>query len=197
MINIRQDLIEKELAPYEKQGYIYHKFHLHNSLISKLYNHYNLMEMCENYYDSEPDFDDEEYNMYLDYKENINMTGLSFWNIVSRSEELSENKKFSTKEHTKEEIFDAYQKVSKIYEDYETKRIEFNNWQEPYFVGNWNYSQNYINNVARRTLLSIKRSNVSKKNRLYICQKEDIIEIYFYGRDYLQIDYWFVFKKIK
>src|SRR5574344_738667 len=58
MINIRKDLIEKELKRDIDNGYIYHKFNLHNKFIDKLLNHYYCHEMCENWYDSEPNVDE-------------------------------------------------------------------------------------------------------------------------------------------
>lgn len=195
MICIRKDLIDKELERDIDIGFTYNKFNLHKGLINKLFNHYDLVEMCENFYDTEPEVDNEEFDMYLDYKENINMTGLTFWNLVSREEELKENQRFSKKEYTREELKAAYEKVKKIYEDYESERIEFNNWQEPYFKGNWGYTQNYVNIVGKSTLEGIRKSNFSKKDRLYISYKEDYIRIYYYGRDIKQVDYWFIFKR--
>ena len=51
-----------------------------------------------------------------------------------------------------------------MYKEYEMTRINFNNWQELYFKGNWGMSQNSID---------------------------------FYGRDFVEMDYWFIFRKRK
>ena len=74
--------------------------------------------------------------------------------------------------------------------------IEFCNWQEPYFKGNWGMSQKYVNTFGKNILKRIKKDfPVSIKERLYYAQKDDIILIYFYGRDLWCIDYWFIFKR--
>ena len=108
-INIRQDLINKELKSDIQSGYIYYKFNLHNSLISKLYHHYDCIEMYENFYDSEPNYDDETHNMYMDYikDQNCNFT-------------------FSEMPHAKEELKEAYYTILKQQEEYEGMRSSMN-----------------------------------------------------------------------
>lgn len=192
MICIRQDLIDKELS-YDKRHY--QKFHLSNRVIDNLKNKYYCHEMCENFYDTEPKFDDELFNMYLDYKDGIQLTGLSFWHIITKEDQLKETHKFSEQEHTPEELKAAYLKVKQMYTDYEQKRIEFNNWQEPYFEGNWNYSQQYVDYVARYTLEELQKINVKHDGRFYWSKDKDGIYIYFYGRDFMYKDYWFIFKR--
>ena len=177
-INIRQDLINKELERDTNAGYIYHKFNLHNSLISKLHNHYDCIEMCENFYDSEPDYDDETHNMYMDYlkDQDCNFT-------------------FSEEPHTEEELKEAYYTILKQQEEYEPRRMEFCNWQEPWHKGNWGMSQEYVNCVAIEQLKLLRKNMFSNKDRLYIAYKDDKIRIYWYGRDIDYVDYWFIFKR--
>lgn len=80
--------------------------------------------------------------------------------------------------------------------DYENARIRFCNWQEPYFKGNWGMTQKYVNTFGKNILKRIKKEfPVSIKKRLYYSKKDDVILIYFYGRDLWQIDYWFIFKR--
>lgn len=84
-----------------------------------------------------------------------------------------------------------------MYKEYEPKRITFNNWQEPYFEGNWGMSQKYVDRFGKETLKKIRNCPFSAKGRLFIAEKDDQIRIYFYGRDYLQVDYWFIFVRRK
>lgn len=192
MICINKEYINKEL---EKDGMPYKKFKLSNKIIDWLFNQYYCEEMCENFYDSEPDFEDELYNMYLDYKDTILMTGLTFWKVMSRQDDLQRTHRFSEQEHTIEELREAYLKVNQMYADYEPIRLKILNWQEPYFKGNWGYSQCFVDSVAKETLKSIQKINVKRDGRLFWAKQDDQIRIYFYGRDFGMIDYWFIFTK--
>lgn len=176
MINIRQDLIEKEL---KSDDFTYHKFNLHNSLISKLRNHYKLVELWENFYDNEDEYDDEEFDRYMTYNS------------------ILENNyhKYHSTDCTNEELKQAYKNILQQRKDYEPYRIEFCNWQEPYFKGNWGMSQKYVDNLGRNTLKEIKRTSVSNKDRLYIGYKDNQIRIYFYGRDFMEMDYWLIYER--
>ena len=86
MIKVDNELINEELKRDRENGFEFHYKKLSNRFIDWLFRHYYLHEMCENFYDNEPDFDDEEYNMYMDYQSSHKITGLSFWNIVSNLE---------------------------------------------------------------------------------------------------------------
>src|SRR5574344_336194 len=187
MINIRKDLIQKELQRDIKNGYIYHKFNLHNKLIDKLLNHYYCHEMCENWYDSEPNIDEYISDMAYMY-------------------EFGTDGKIYTKEYNKEKYNINYtieeaKKCSierdKIYKKYNNseRRLTFNNWQDPYGEGIWCMSQKQVDQMAYDTFKSIQKFNVPKKDRLYISYKNDMIRIYFYGRDFNELDYFFIFKK--
>ncbi len=169
MINIRKDLITKELADDKLQ---YKHCKLSNRFLSHIFNKYYCLEMCENFYDSEPELDNKLDEMHFDF-------------MFNKSE--------SSYKH--QDLLDAYIKVKQIYRDYENKRIEFCSWQEPYFDGNWGMSQMEVDNTAKNTLKHIKRKSISKKDRLYFAKDEEQIRIYCYSRDYSYRDYWFIFKK--
>lgn len=200
MFYVSKELINEELKRGKDIGFDFYYQKLSNKSIDRLFNHYYIEELCENFYDSEPDFDDEEFNMYMDYQNLYQLTGLTFWNLVSNMEEIKEKKenfKYSKQPHTQEELKAAYDKVIQMYKDYELTRIKFNNWQEPYFKGNWDMSQKYVDLFGRDTLRSIRNFPKSIKNRLFIAYKDDQIRIYFYCRDFWKVDYWFIFKKRK
>lgn len=175
-INIRKDLIDKELS---RDGLMYHKFHLHNSLINKLYKHYDCKEMVENFYDDEPDYDDEEHSRYMSYDSILRGKPTKYHEI----------------DCSKEDLLQAYINIMQQRRDYDKHRIEFCNWQEPFFDGNWGMTQKRVNNIAKGTLEDIRKCNVSKKERLYITENADEIRIYFYGRDFWKKDFWFIFKR--
>jgi hypothetical protein len=86
-------------------------------------------------------------------------------------------------------------KLSQAYRDYESERIRLCNWQEPRFVGNWGLTQNTIDKWAKVDLKRTRDIADSNKNRIYFTQKDDEIRIYFYGRDMLEHDQWFIFKR--
>ncbi len=146
MFLLSQELIKKELKRDQDIGFDFSYRKLSNKFIDRLFNHYYLEELCENFYDSEPESDEEEFNRY---------------------------------------------------QDYETARIHFNNWQEPYFKGNGGMSQRDIDVYGRSVLKGIRNFPKPIKGRLYIAKKENQIRIYFYGRDFLEKDYWFIFRKRK
>ena len=60
MINIRQDLIQKELERGCTNRLTFRKLKPSNRFIDKLFNHYYVVEHTEHFYDSEPEYDDEE-----------------------------------------------------------------------------------------------------------------------------------------
>lgn len=196
MLLIDKDLINKELS----DGSTYHKLKLSNKLLDKLSNQYECVEMVENFYDREPEFegeDDELFNMYLDYKDSIEFTGLTFWKVYSKTAESNMSKTFSENPHTREELREAYLKVTQMYKDFEETRLKCLTWQEPYFEGNWGMTQHYVDTLAKKILKQIKKSNINKSERFYWSKEDEYIKIYFYGRDYSQSDYWFIFRKRK
>lgn len=200
MFYVDKGLIEKELKRDKDDGYVFSYQKLSNRFINRLFNHYYLAEMCENFYDSEPDFDEEEFCMYMDYRASYKLTGLTFWNLVKNMDEIKEKKEnftYSKQPHTLQELKEAHDKVVQMYKDYELKRITFNNWQEPYFEGNWGMSQKYVDTYGRCTLKNIRNYPLSVKDRLFVAEKDDEARIYFYGRDFIALDYWFIFIKRK
>lgn len=80
--------------------------------------------------------------------------------------------------------------------DYENARIEFCNWQEPHFKGNWGMTQHDVDTDGKNLLNHIKKHfPTSIKKRLYYSRKDEYILIYFYGRDLWYSDFWFIFKR--
>ncbi len=200
MFFVSEKLIDEELKNDEGRGFNYAYKKLSKRFIEKLFNHWYIHELCENFYDSEPDFDEEEFNMYMDYQNFHELTGLTFWKLVTNMEEIKEKKeklKYSKQLHTKEELKAAHDKVVQLYKDYEQKRINFNNWQEPYFKGNWDMSQEYVDSYGREILNRIRNFPRTIKDRLYFSESDDQIRIYFYSRDFWKVDYWFIFRKRK
>lgn len=184
MINIRKDLIQEELDRDINNGFTYKKLKLSNKFIDRLFNNYYCHEMCEFFYDWEPDYDELEHDKYMTY---CSILEGEYFNYCD-----------DKKEYPIEELKQAYINILQQRKDYDPTRIEFNNWIEPYFDGCWGMSQEYVDNIARETLKKeIKKSNVSLKDRLYYSEKDEQIRIYFYGRDFTYTDYWFIFMKRK
>ena len=183
MINIRKDLIQKELDKDINDGFTYKKLKLSNKLIDRLFNHYYCHEMCEFYYDYEPDYDELEHDKYMTYDSILRG---DYYNYCE-----------DEKEYPIEELKQAYINILQQRRDYESKRIEFNNWIEVFGEGIWHMSQHRVDEAAKDTLTEIKKSGASLKDRLYYAKKDDQIRIYFYGRDFMYTDYWFIFIKRK
>lgn len=138
MINIRQDLIKKELERGCTNDLTFQKLKPSNRFINKLFNHYYVVEHTEHFYDSELEYDN-----------------------------------------------DAGQKYD----------IEFNNWIDPYSEGIWGMSQSDVDKISRQHLKNTKKCGISYNDRLYIAKKDNQIFIYYYGRDFAQVDYWWIFEK--
>lgn len=84
---------------------------------------------------------------------------------------------------------------TKLKEEHEPHRIEFCNWIELHFEGNWDVSQFAVDSVARNSLKYVRKTNVKKDGRLWIAYEDDYIFIYWYGRDFMEVDYWWVMKR--
>lgn len=179
---IRNDLIQEELYEHHKE-LTFKKLKPSNRFIDWIFRHYYVVEHLECFYDSEPDYDDEEYSMYLDYKYAAERKG----------------KCHSEKEHTREELKAVYESIKKQQEEYKEHRLTFPNWIEVYAEGVWRLSQYWVDKDAREHLKNTKRCRASYNGRLFIAQKDDSIYLYYYGRDveYLSLDYWWIFKKRK
>lgn len=164
MTNIRKDLIEGELS----NNYIdkFRTLKLSNRFMDNLFNKYYCHELCINWYDSEPDIDENLFDEYFEY-----------------AYEDGHNKQ-------------AFIEVKRQIEDYRNSedRLTHNTWQDPYCRGIWGMSQKQVDSMSRRILkYEIKRSEVSSRDRLYIGKKDNQIRIYWYGRDVVYCDYWFIF----
>ena len=223
-INLDMELLFQQLTfcNFSNNRCLYWKrYQPTNRIIDKLFQDYYCEEFMENYYDSEPKYDDEEFKMYMDYivKHNTDdeVTGTGMFNALSYmiDDEQKKKKRYAEKEHTAKEIKAAYEKIRKQQEDYNEKRIRFNNWQEPYFKGNWGYTQKRVDSIAKKQLKTILKSDIPIKDRLWLLEiskdnipedmkgwngriQVDCIEIYYYGRDYLGVDYcWSMQRRVK
>lgn len=179
MICVLRELIDEQLEHDRSCGFEYRYVKPSNRLIDKLFRHYYAYEVCEHFYDSEPEFDSELFSMYMDYafKEHDGL-------------------KYSKCEHTPEELKAAYDEVKRTAAEYEPRRIRFCNWQEVYCKGNWGMTQSFVNAYARRILKkNIRAFPYSIKERFFFAQKDSEIRVYFYGRDLIKVDYWIVLKK--
>lgn len=199
MICIDKNLINEELMDSKSVlGLTFTYKKLSKKYLDWLFRHYYLREIVENFYDSEPDFDEEEFNMYMDYPSCEKLSCLAIWNIVSNIDEIAKQKskfKYSKEYHTINELKNAYNKVKQMYKDYEKIRIEKLTWQEPYFEGNWGCTQRGVDSFGRYFLKKIRNFSKPIKDRLYVSENHDEIRIYFYGRDVWEKDYWFVFER--
>ena len=84
-MNIRTDLIEKALHINRTEDLTFRRLKPSNKFIDWLFRHYFVREFTEHFYDSEPDYDEEEFNMYMDYlyiHEQIEPFGTSFFNTI-------------------------------------------------------------------------------------------------------------------
>ena len=172
------ELIKEELSHDKKDfGWEYHYEKPSNRFIDKLLNHYYLHEMCENFYDTEPDYDDDLYEKYYQYEHHY---------ASIPKDQLTEYR-------------NAHNQILKLREEYDKKdRLTYCNWQEPYAEGIWGYTQKKCDRIAAKTLKLIrKKYGKNLRDRFFVtCNTVDgkkMIRIYFYGRDIIEMDYWFIF----
>lgn len=81
--------------------------------------------------------------------------------------------------------------------EYEPQRLVFNNWVEPHFAGNWEVTQDEVNEVGR-VILEECINNPDRAERLYSTHtiQDDKFVLYWYGRDLqYKCDYYWVFKE--
>ena len=74
-------------------------------------------------------------------------------------------------------------------------RLTYLVWIEPYGEGIWNMSQATADKAARNALKYVRKTNVKKDGRIWIAYEDDYIFIYWYGRDFMEVDYWWVMKR--
>ncbi len=186
MKNIREDLIEQELQNSKDFKYI----KLSNRFIDWLFNHYYCNEVCQNFYDSEPEIDEyiEDLSYIYEYhtKDGINENIKKYVKEKYGVDYTNEIGKKALKEQ--EDIFNKYKESE--------ERITFCNWQEPYFKGNWGMTQKYVDSFAKILLKKRIRNFKNLKKRLFVRINKDDIVIYFYGRD-IECDYWLTFLRKK
>ena len=73
---------------------------------------------------------------------------------------------------------------------YEERRIQFNNWIDIYGPGIWGTSQKEVDSLAKHYLKSIRNYPVKKKGRLFVGRDQQMMYIYWYGRDFAGLDLW-------
>lgn len=181
--DIRKDLIEKELEKDVNDGFVFKSLkRISNSFVDNLFNKWYCHELCEFFYDREPNYDELEFDKYMTY--------------CSILEKRYHN--YCDEEYPIEELKQAYLNILQQRRDFEPRRVELNSWIEPYYKGNWGMTQQRVDDIARDILKKdIKKANVPLKDRLFYAEKDGDIRIYFYGRDIMMCDYWFIFLKRK
>lgn len=193
MINIRKDLIAKELERDVENGFIFMHRCLSNKLLDNLYNKYYVVEACENFYDSEPHIDRYVSDLSYMYKNSTEE------DLVNPERHFTKDYILKTygKEYNREEARLASEFVESEYNKYinSNERIEFCNWQDPYSEGIWSMSQMYVDIMSKDVLKGFRKLSISKKDRIYFAKKEDEVRIYLYGRDIIDKDWWFLFKR--
>ena len=168
--------------------------------IDKLFKKYTCTEFLENFYDSEPDYNcsNEEFHMYMDYivqqKTEDDVTGRGFYEALKATAN-EPVQKFSKENHTLREYKKAYNKIHKQIQEYNSKRIKFCNWVEVHAEWNWDGNQDSVDRLAKEQMLKIKSAPVHKRNRFWIHETKNEITIYYYGRDWLYVDYVWSFEK--
>lgn len=161
LINIRVDLIEKQLQSGCTNGLTFKKFALSQRFIDWLFAKYKTEEFSIHFYDDEPDIPDE-------------------WDQDGDEWDDPEFK----------EVW------KKLVEEYEPRRIEFNNWIDPFAKGIWGMNQEEVDKISIENMEEILTYDVDMTDRLYISFKKDgHAFIYWYGRDFHKSDLWWIMSK--
>ena len=203
MNNKNKKLFKTQLEEIENIGKNKYKFNitnLTNKDIKSLFNNFTVDEWLEYFYDSEPDYDEEEFKMHMDYlyqNQEIEPSGTSFFYTCLNLDNIhdkQENFRFSEKEHTLEELKQAHEKIEKERKNFENIRLNFNNWVELHHNGNWGATQEEVQEYGKEMALALAKKH--RKNRWAKAENDKNVYIYFYGRDLkLKCDYLFVFNK--
>lgn len=149
-INIRKDLIEKELNRGNTQASDFNQLKLTKKFIGWLFRHYTVYEFTAHFYDEGPEYEERYYTPMEEYY---------------------------------------------LWKENENHRMTFNNWVDVFGPGIWYLSDKENEDIAKDRLKSVRDWPVKKKNRIYWAKNEDSIWIYYYGRDFLGKDYWFIMKR--
>ncbi len=224
---VRKDLIKRELEELETQyGTKLEKLKLSAKFMYWVLNHYRVEEFRDMFYDSEPDFDDEEYSMYLDYE--LIRGGTCFSNemayltslYIDEIQEKGKDFRYSRKAHSDEELEKAHESILRQIAEHEETKLTTNNWTDVYSAdileGNqdayifedktgdgvctpcgWmrGRSQKEIDKMARERLKEIKQESQNYEERLFYSGEGDCIIIYYFGRDFLDTDFLWVYKR--
>ena len=84
----------------------------------------------------------------------------------------------------------------KLVEEYEPRRIEFNNWIDPFAKGIWGMSQEEVDKISIENMEEILAYDDDMTDRLYISFKKDgHAFIHWYGRDFHESDLWWIMSK--
>ena len=177
--------------------------------IDTLFREYECYEFLEEFYDNEPDYDEEEFHMYMDYieqqKTDDEVTNGGFFEALVAMPQEGEPKKkhFASKAYSLNVLKQAYDKIRKQQEDYEPTRIKVNNWVEIHTEGNWGATQKQVDSLAKQCMIAVKKADkqegIDNTDRFWIKDakyvdlntKEEFkyLLVYYYGRDYKQVDY--------
>lgn len=171
-----------------------------DSYIKSLFDTYIVNEWLEYFYDSEPDYDDKEFKMHMDYlyqNEQIEQSNTSIFYTVLNLNDIQEKQeefKFSENEYSLDELKNAHLKIEQQRKDYEDIRLTFNNWVELHTKGNWESTQDEVKNYGLNKAQFLYK--LYKKDRWATAENDREICLFFYGRDVKpKCDYLFCFKK--
>lgn len=203
MNNTNKQLFKNQLIEIEEwhnNEFMFELVDFTRNELKELFDNHVTKEWVEYFYDSEPDYDDEEFKMHMDYlyqNEQIETSGTSifytFYNL-NDIQDKKENFKFSEKEYTLDELKNAHLKIEQQRQDYEDVRLTFNNWIELHTKGNWGATQEQVKEYGLNKALTLYKAY--KKDRWAIAENDREICLFFYGRDVKpKCDYLFCFKK--
>ena len=206
MNNTNKQLFKDQLIEIEEwhnNKFMFESVNFTRNELKELFDNHVTKEWLEYFYDSEPDYDDEEFKMFMDYNymhKKIDTGGVSIFETLVKLEDIQEQKenfRYSEKEHTLEELEVAYNNINKQRKDYEDTRIRFNNWIELHNFndGGWEKSQKQVEEFGMYVALSKLFDNYPK-HRWAKAETDNEILVFFYGRDIKpKCDYLFVFDK--
>lgn len=180
MTDYCKELLHKELERipgWNGKKWKYSELNPSKRFVNWLFNHYYCYEMLECYYDSEPHLYGETFDMYLDY--------------VHPHPDM----KHSNGQYTDDELRAAFEVVEQAYKDYEPERLTFNNWVDVSGEGIWHMSQIAVDAWAKECLLATKKYCPGYHGRLFIAENDDLISIYYFGRDVRRVDFHWTFQK--
>ena len=72
--------------------------------------------------------------------------------------------------------------------EFDRRRVEEPVWYDEFLEGNWHESKESVDSRGQKKLFDMLQSKLGLKDRLWIGGRKEDVEIYYYGRDYLQYD---------